>query len=210
VLVYWTAPSDVHYSVLLLVVASLYAAQSLMRRSFAFGVLSALSANGALWYLLHRSEGLGLLEHPQLWLIPFATSVLGAAYLNRDRLNEAQMTTIRYLAISVIYVSSTADIFINGVATSPWLPLVLMALSVVGVLCGIMLRVRAFLYLGTAFLVVSLVTIIWHASANLGWTWLWYVAGIVLGLLIIFLFALFELKRNEVLRMVEGLKQWER
>ena len=64
----------------------------------------------------------------------------------------------------MIYVSSTADIFINGVADAPWLPAVLAGLSIVGVLAGILLRVRAFLYLGTAFLVVALMTIIWHAA----------------------------------------------
>ena len=45
-----------------------------------------------------------------------------------------------------------------------------------------------------------------YASANFGWTWLWYVAGIVTGATIIFMFALFEKKRTEVLRVVEGLK----
>jgi len=36
------------------------------------------------------------------------------------------------------------------------------------------------------------------------------IAGISLGVAIIAVFALFEKKRNEVLQVVEGLKQWER
>jgi hypothetical protein len=39
---------------------------------------------------------------------------------------------------------------------------------------------------------------------ELGWTWLWYVAGIVTGATIIFMFAVFEKKRSEVLRVVEA------
>jgi fructose-specific phosphotransferase system IIC component len=172
-------------------------------------MLAALAGNGALWYLLQHTESYGFLEHPQLWLIPAALSVLVAAYLNQDRFTEEQMTSIRYISLMTVYVSSTSDIFINGVTRSPWLPLVLAGLSVAGVLCGIVLRVRAFLFLGATFLLIAVITMIWYASVNLGWTWLWYVAGIMMGTMIIFTFALFEKKRNEVLRVVEDLRGWE-
>ena len=91
----------------------------------------------------------------------------------------------------------------------PWLPAVLAALSILGVFAGILLRVRAFLYLGTAFLVVALMTIIWHAAIHEQRTWILWVAGIVTGALIIALFGLFEKRRDDVLRMVEQLKQWQ-
>jgi len=87
--------------------------------------------------------------------------------------------------------------------------LVLAALSIAGVFAGILLRVRAFLYLGTVFLVVALFTMIWYAAVELERTWIWWVCGIVTGVLIIALFGLFEKKRDEMLRMVEKLKQWE-
>ena len=119
------------------------------------------------------------------------------------------MTNLRYVTLSVIYVSSTVEIFVRGVAQSPWQPMVLMVLAAAGVLAGMLLRVRAFLYLGSSFLLISIVTMIWHASANFGWTWLWYVTGIVVGLGIILLFAMFEKKRAELLRLVEGLRTWE-
>jgi hypothetical protein len=96
------------------------------------------------------------------------------------------------------------------VREAPWLPLVLGGLAVAGVFAGIMLRVRAFLVLGSTFLVIALLTMILSAHLNLGWTWLWWVAGITLGVLIIVLFAVFEKKRSELLLVVENLKQWER
>ena len=209
VLGFWFVGSKVDYAGLLVVVGMLYAALSLLRASFGFGVIAALAANGALWSLLHRTAKLGLFDHPQVWMIPPALSVLAATYLNRKRLTPEQTTATRYTCLMVIYVSSTADIMIQGVTNSLWLPLVLMALSVAGVMIGIGLRLRSYLYLGTAFLMLSLLTMIRFASVNLGWTWLWYVAGIVLGLAIIAVFALFEKHRGKALHMIEELKAWQ-
>ncbi len=206
---FWLVASKIDYSGLLLVVGILYAVVAVLRSSFGVSLLACLAANGSLWYFLSRRENFSLLERPQLWLTPAALSVLAAAYLNRERLTARQMTNLRYITLSVIYVSSTAEIFVRGVAESPWQPMVLMVLAATGVLAGMMLRVRAFLYLGSSFLLISLVTMIWHASANFGWTWLWYVTGIVVGLAIILLFAMFEKKRAELLRLVEGLRTWE-
>jgi hypothetical protein len=210
VLGYWVANSRVDYSTVLFFVGLLYAGLSILRRSFAFGLIAAMAGNGALWHLFYHTPNLGFFQHPQIWLVPFALAVLIAAHLNRDRFSEDQMATVRYVALMVIYVSSTADIFLNGVAESPWLPLVLAGLSIAGVFLGISLRVRAFLYLGSMFLLIAVITMIWYASVNLGWTWLWYVAGILTGALIIFVFALFEKKRAEMLRVVGGLREWER
>ena len=206
---FWAFASNVHYSGLMFAAGALYGALAIMRRSFGYGVFAAIAGNGGLWYFLHHIEGYGFLQHPQLWLIPIAACVLAAAHLNRDKLPPQQITTIRYLSLMLIYVSSTADIFITGVATSPWLPLVLAALSVAGVMLGILLRARAFLFLGSAFLLLALLTMIWHAAANLGWTWLWYLAGIVLGLSIIAVFALFEKKRREIFEALGRLKTWQ-
>ena len=76
-------------------------------------------------------------------------------------------------------------------------------------MAGLSLRIRPFLFLGTGFLTLAIVAMIWNAAVNLHWTWLWYVAGIVLGLMILTLFALFEKKREEMLALVEGLRGWE-
>ena len=185
----------------------MYSALSVTRRSFGFGLLAALAANGGLWFYLQQVEGYGLLEHPQIWLIPISLCVLAAGHLNRHQLSPQQLTTIRYITSLTIYISSTADIFIRGVAQSPWLPLVLAGLSIGGIFLGILLRVRAFLFLGTSFLVLALITIIWYAASQ--YTWILWLSVVFAGILIIALFALFEKKRNEVLNVVEQIKQWE-
>jgi hypothetical protein len=53
------------------------------------------------------------------------------------------------------------------------------------------------------------VTVIWHAAIEQQRTWILWIAGIVTGALIIALFGLFEKRRNDILRLVDRLKQWE-
>ncbi len=206
---FWSLNSQVPYSGLLLTVGLFYGVLSVMKRSLGFGLLAALAGNSGLWHFLNRVDGLAFFEHPQLWLIPAAVSVLLAARINRESLTAEQMNSIRYGALVTIYVSSTADIFINGVDDAPWLPIILAVLAVGGVVAGLMLRIRAFLFLGTAFLLLSMLTMIWSASVNLQWTWLWYVTGIGFGVLIIYTFAMFERKREQMIGFVERLKQWQ-
>jgi len=167
-----------------------------------------LAANFGLWALLVHSH-VDFLHHPQMWLIPFAVIVLVAEHQNRDRLTEAQANAFRYLALLVIYVSSTADMFIAGLGHSIILPLVLAVLSVLGVLSGIVLRVRAFLYLGITFLLLVVFTMIWHAAVGKHQIWVWWASGIVLGAAIIALFAIFERRRNDVLRVIDEIRKWD-
>jgi len=209
VLGFFAIDSGTHYSVLLMVVGTLYAALSVLRKSFGFGVMAALAANGGLWYFLHHDTAIGLLEHPQVWLIPPAICVLAATYLNRERLTKSQMTQLRYISAMTIYVSSTADIFLNGMQNSPWLAFVLAGLAILGVLAGILLRIRAFLYLGTSFLCLALLTMIYHAAHDLHQTWVWYASGIVLGAIIIAGFAVMEKKRTEFQHALGRLREWE-
>ncbi len=119
------------------------------------------------------------------------------------------MTTARYASSTAIYLSSTADIFLNGVAQNPWLPLVLAALAIAGVAAGILLPVRTFLFLGISFLAIALFTIIWYAAVDRDQTWIWWASGIIAGILILVLFGVFEKKRQEILEVFERLKQWE-
>ena len=196
VLGFWIASSEVDFSILLFVVGGLYGLLSILRRSFGFGLIAAVVGNGGLWYMFQRTADYGFFQHPQLWLVPTAVSVLAAAYLNKDKLDEDQLLAVRYLSLVTIYSSSTADIFINGVANSPWLPLILGSFSLAGIFAGIVFRVRGMTLLGAVFLLLSIVTMIWYASENFGWTWLWYVFGIVTGATIILTFAVFEKKKT--------------
>ncbi|WP_299462473.1 hypothetical protein [uncultured Gimesia sp.] len=197
------------YSMILLLISIVYVVMSLWRKSFVYTTLAALAGNGALW-AFWVEQGQVFTQHPQLWLIPPALSVLIATHLNRSRLSSAQLTAIRYFSTITIYVSSTGDMFIAGVANNLWLPVILCGLSVLGILVGMMLRVRAFLYVGASFLTLSIVSMIWHASQSLGHIWPWWAFGIGLGICILTLFGMFEKRKNEMLELVGKLKHWDR
>jgi hypothetical protein len=196
------------YALLWMGLSFLYCLLATWRRTFRYALVAALAANFGLWALLAHFE-VGFLLHPQVWLIPLALIVLASEHLNRDRLSREQAQTLRYVGLSLIYVSSTADLFIAGVGSSVLLPIVLAVLSVCGVLLGILLRVKAFLFMGLAFLCLDIFTMIWHAAVDRTHTWVWYVSGIVLGGAIIALFAVFEKRRNDVLRMLEEFRRWD-
>jgi hypothetical protein len=186
----------------------LYLVVALSRRSSNLALVAVVLANCGLWVLFGHSDELTFRFHPQLWLIPLGAIVLVAEHLNRDRLKPAQTQALRYAGLLLIYLSSTADLFISGLGNNVWLPVTLAVLSVVGVLLGILLRVRAFLFLGVTFLFLVIFSQIWHAAVDKSQTWVWWASGIVLGVAILTLFALFEKRRNDVLKLIDEIKRW--
>jgi hypothetical protein len=198
-----------HYALLLFFAGLLYATLSLMRGSYLSGIAAAIACNGALWALLADYEPLSLLKHPQTWLIPPALTTLIAAQALRRQVNEVQLSAIRYICLIVIYVSSTADIFIGGIGDNLWEPMALATLSVFGVFLGIGLQIRAFLYLGSTFTFLAVVSMVWHAYDNIGHVGIWWAFGIALGVLILVIFGVFEKNRAELLRIVQAMRSWE-
>jgi len=202
------AAEKTEYSTLLFLIGLMYLLLSILRRSVASGLAAAFFANGALWSLL-TENGLLLFRNPQFWLIPPAASVLIAGHINRHRLSSGQLTALRYASILVIYLSSTSEIFIRGVGQTLWPPMILASLSVAGVFLGIMLRVRAFLYLGSSFVMLSIVSMVWHARVAIDHTWPWWAFGIGSGICILIFFGAFEKQRPEIMRWIEQLQKWE-
>ena len=86
--------------------------------------------------------------------------------------------------------------------------MILAVLSVAGMLAGMMTRVRGLLFAGAAFLALVVFSQIWHAAVHRGHTWVWWASGIVLGVAVLSLFALFEKRRDDVLRAVDAVRQW--
>jgi hypothetical protein len=187
-----------------------YGFMAVNKRSIWLAGLAALAGTTGLWTLLLLPQiDIHIYEHPQLWLIPVALAALVAEYLNHDRLDKAQGASVRYLALSVIYVSSTADMFIAGIGESFLMPVILMLLSVLGAMTGILLRVRSFLYLGVAFLVLDVVSMVAYAAIHQQTRWIAYVCGMALGVAVLILVGIFEKLRNDILAAVERFKDWE-
>lgn len=197
------------YSTELFAAGLVYVFLSMWRKSFLHIALAAILGNAGLWAMWHELD-LELVTRPQLWLIPPALSALFAAHINRDRLTQQQVGSIRYVSVIVIYISSTVEMFIAGIGENLWLPIILLALSLFGIFAGILLRVRAFLYLGVAFLLISVISMVAHAARSLDEVWPWWVFGIAMGIGMLTLFGIFEKRRNEMLRLVGELRNWER
>jgi hypothetical protein len=200
-------PNFGRYAILWFTAGLLYSWLASIKKSFRFALVAALAANFGLWALFFNAD-LTFFSHPQLWMIPLALIVLVSEHIHRQELGPKKSNALRYLGLIMIYVSSTADMFLAWGENS-YLPLILAGLSVLGVLAGIMLRVTAFLYLGTSFLFVVVFSMIWHAAVDGHQMWLWWASGIALGAVIFALFAVFEKRREDVLRLIEDIKSWE-
>jgi hypothetical protein len=206
---FWLVPSSVDMAWSAVGASLLYATLAAHRRSPVLAGLAALAGNVAIWRVLSSSADLTLTRHPQLWLIPPAASLLVMGHLFSRYLAKPQLAALRYACLIVIYLSSTGDIFLNGMRQAPWLPLVLAVLSIAGILLGMWLQARSFLYTGLAFLIFSLACMLWHAAVDLQQTWVWFASGIVLGMIILAMFAMFERQRSRLQAWTRSLDRWE-
>ena len=205
----WGVDSKADHALVTLIAGLAYLMISYTHNSLLSGAAAIVFGNLALWLFYGKIDGFTFLEHPQLWLIPPATSVLIAAQISKARLTASQLATIRYICVATIYLSSTSEIFINGLGSKLWPPMVLALLSVAGILVGIMLQVRAYLYLGAVFLLMAMITMVSHAHQSLDHVWPWWAFGITLGIAILVMFGLFEKRKNDLQQVVGQLKQWE-
>lgn len=206
---FWMVRSESDAALTLLASGLIYLTVSLMHRSLIAGALSVVLGNLALWTFYQKMPQFSFFEHPQLWLIPPALSVLAASQLLRERLTPTQLGLIRYVSSFVIYLSSTGEIFIQGLGQSLWPPMVLAVLSLAGMAAGVLLQVRSFLYVGVMFLFMSMVAMVSHAHRQFDHIWPWWAFGICVGALILVGFGLMEKRRNDLTALSRKLKQWD-
>ena len=111
------------------------------------GVL-ALNAAIYLWAPLW-AERYGLW---QFYIVPAAASVLALLHLHRPELRPNVLNGARLAALSALYAGAGLDVFLR-----PELSVFVLALglALLGVVAGVALRIRAFLYGGVAFLVLN-------------------------------------------------------
>ncbi len=178
-------------------VGMIYIMISVVNQSVLSAGLGIVFGNLALWIFFDQN-GFSLVDNPQLWLIPPAISTLIAAQLHSKSIEKSQLEGIRYICTAVIYVSSTMDIFISGIGESLAPPIILAGLSLAGIMAGIILRTKAFLYFGTLFLFMSMLSMVAHAQQALGHVWPWWAFGIGTGIAILVMFGLIEKRKNEL------------
>jgi len=205
---YWSIDSKANAALTFLLAGLIYFGIAVRFKAIWSGLMAMILGNISLW-LFYSQQSVSFTNHPQLWLIPPAICVLLGTWLERKRLSPKQLTAIRYGSVFVIYLSSTAEILINGIGQQIWPPLVLAVLSIAGMAAGIMLRVRSFLFVGVSFLFVAVIAMVTHAQQRLGHVWPWWAFGILMGAAILVMFGLFEKRRNDLIQVGKQMREWD-
>jgi hypothetical protein len=199
----------VSYQALLLAAALYYGVVSFLWKSGRARLVSIVIGNMALWVILVQSPNWDFLTHPQAWLIPPALCVLVAAHFSRESLGPELTSGIRYAATLTIYVTSTADMLIQGIGSTIMGPIVLIVLALVGTAAGVAFRVKPFLYLGTTFVFLGVTSMVWHAQKQIDAVWPWWVFGIGTGVMLMVALMAIEKNKPKLRRIATSMQQWE-
>ncbi|WP_442511922.1 hypothetical protein SH528x_003672 [Novipirellula sp. SH528] len=196
-------------TILLTIAAGYYIGLSRLWNGLPPKVLMVLFANSAFWSLLAQRPGWSFFSHPQFWLIPPAICVLIVAQMNREQLEARFLAAIRYSATILIYVSSTADMFVHQIGSSLWGPVILILLALAGIAAGVVLRVRPFLYLGSFFVLIGVISMVWHAQRSIDQVWPWWVFGITTGVGLLVALMSIEKNKGKLQQLSARLATWE-
>ena len=198
-----------HYEILLMIAAAYYFAVGTMWKAPLPRVAGVILGNAAWWFVLVQLPGWGFLIHPQLWLIPPAACILIMTHLYRDRIDPQVASGIRYGATLVIYISSSADMLLQQIGTTLSGPIILILLALAGMLLGVILRIRPFLYLGATFVFLGVTSMVWHANRAFDSTWPWWVFGISMGLVLLAGLMMLEKFKPQLQAYAKSLSTWE-
>jgi hypothetical protein len=196
-------------SIVLIIAAGYYVLLSRVWEGWMPRVLLVVFANSAVWSLVAKNPDWSFLQHPQLWLIPPAVCVLAIAQIYRKELNAKFLATVRYTATIVIYISSTADMMLQQIGTTLWGPMILIMLALAGMLAGVVLRIRPFLYLGTLFVLLGTTSMVWHAQRSIDQVWPWWAFGITMGIVILAGLMSLEKNKGKLQELAARLHSWE-
>lgn len=184
--------------------ASYYALLAFQKKNKEFVYLAAILYDGAiflLWTDLHLSD-------LQFYFIPVGLTIIFIAQVHKDSLGRENLSYLRSFGSLIIYASPAWSVVTSGHDTQA---LSLALLSFLGIGVGIALRIRAFLHLGTVFLIMDLLAqVVIQSYQNSLFKWL---CILLTGIVVILLAAFFERKREKVLQKIKDLagvfESWE-
>jgi hypothetical protein len=146
----------------------------------------------------------------QLYVIPAAITVLIFAHLHRNELPHKALSGIRFAACGAILAVSTFEVFVTDEPNLIKFIAVLL-LCLVGTATGVALRVRPFVYIGLAFLMINVLgqlSVQFHREGGI----VRAIILIVVGVLILGAMIFFNVHRERILRQYQSFsagKQWE-
>ncbi|MBD3882490.1 hypothetical protein IFO70_12035 [Phormidium tenue FACHB-886] len=194
----------------LLIVAAFYAWLAKSTRNIRLSYLAVLLLDWAILRYLGQQNSLSL-----LWIsVALGGSLLYAAQIDpalRSVPGREQRHWLRSLATGLICLTALYQAEIETGASGFWVGLFALGIGLVFVLLGIVLRVRAFLYIGTAAFILRVLRLLWLFVST--YSLLLWAIGIVLGLLFIWIAANFEARRHQMNALLQywmtELESWE-
>ncbi len=144
----------------------------------------------------------------QLYAVPASVTVLAILHLHRKELRRSVLNASRLTAVCVLYAAVSLDLFLR-----PELSVFILALglSLAGIIAGIAMRIRAFLYGGVVFLVMNVLSQMFrfYPEQGLGKG----IVLVVMGAVIMTAMIWFSLQKEEILKRFRiiraDLAQWE-
>ena len=194
----------------LLIAAAFYAGLAYSTQRIRLSYLGVLLLDWAIVrYLLERGSltllGVGLV---------LGGSLLYAAQIDpalRSVSGRERRHWVRSLATGLICLTALYQAEIETGAGGFWVGLVAIGLGLAFVFLGIVLRVRAFLYIGTAVFILRVFRLLWLFIST--YSLLLWAVGIVLGLIFIWIAANFEARRSQMNALLQywmtELAAWE-
>jgi hypothetical protein len=138
----------------------------------------------------------------QVYVIPAALSSLMLLHLHSRELKPSVLMGSRLAAISSIYACATADVFLSTGSQQLSVFILAMALSVAGILLGIALKTRAFLYAGVSFLLLNVLGQLRLPEQGFSKA----IVLMVMGTVIISVMIWFNIKRVAILQRISAIQ----
>lgn len=165
-------------------------------------------ANVEVFGFLHHIAQAAPFEHPQWYAMPFGFTLFAFTSIYKSNLSLRGRNILRNIGGLAIYASSMYQVvFAHSISNV----IVLAVLAILGILAGIVLHIRNYLYLGGCFLVLNITLNLFRIGFQdrvIGMIFLF-----VVGILVLASAVFFNLKREQLLQQYEDwkktLSEWE-
>ncbi|MDF5709626.1 MAG: DUF2157 domain-containing protein [Nostoc sp. S4] len=190
------------YPIALLLAAGYYIFLSIVGENIRFTYISVVLID---WALYSWFDNLNL-RAPLWYVTPIGLSLLYIAQVD-FQLKLAEFKTVRHnlRLLGSGLICGWAILFEQN---TPWIPGIL---SLIAIFAGLALRVRAFLYIGTAtFLITSIYQLV---IFSLQYSFLKWIVSLLVGILLIYIAANFETRRAQISALIRStideLRSWQ-
>ncbi|MFN6559974.1 MAG: DUF2157 domain-containing protein [Nostoc sp. ChiSLP01] len=200
-IVLWQTALQV-YPIALLLTAGYYVFLAKIGENIRFTYISVALVDWALYRWLYS-----FYLREALWYVtPFGLSLLYIAQVDTHlKLPESKIVRHSLRLLGSGLICGWAILFHQD---TPWIPGIF---SLIAIFAGLALRVRAFLYIGTATFVIT--TIYQSVIFSLQYSFLKWVVGLLVGILLIYIAANFETRRAQITSLIRNtideLRSWQ-